>query len=761
MLKKFIAIKNVGRFKSSAAPGNRQLAKHTLISGANGYGKTTLCAILRSLQTGDAAHVIGRKTLGVTDPVAIELLLDTGTVRFDGTAWTSILPSLAIFDGTFVAENVHSGEVVEIDQKRNLYRVIIGREGVQLAEEEAVLSAASKIKTSEISTATRTLQPFLPQGMKLDQFIALPPDPDIDAKIEGQQRTVEAIKLANQIRARAPLAEINLPTMPSKLSALLAKTIGDIAKDAEQQLAQHLTVHRMVKDGETWIAEGMTHVSGGSCPFCGQDIQRLPLIAAYRAVFSDSYKKLKSQIVIARNQVFQLFGELTVSRLNTLEEQNRSAAEFWARYCSFDASPLCLPEETSSAILKLGQDALALIDRKARAPLEVIFPDDAFNESLAAYEVVQNKVFEVNAAIQGVNATISANKAATETADLKTAEATLAVLYATKKRHEEEIGKVCSDWDRLTAEKAEIEIQKGNVRDRLEKHTQQVVEPYENQINNYLDAFNAGFRISETKHGYPGGVPTSSYQLVINNTLIKLGDGRTAAHKPSFKNTLSAGDRTTLALAFFLAHLELDPDADSKIAVFDDPFNSQDAFRRRQTVYEIMKVGRICDQVIVLSHDATFLKQIWEKAPTSDRVSLQISDARAQGTKIHEIDLDKACQGRMACEIDDLQAYLATGAGGPLDQIKKIRVVLETYCRTTYQTYFSTTDWLGDIINKIRSDADHPASPLYDELDQINDYTKQYHHGEDVADTTPDQIDADELTGYVRRALRVVNALQA
>ena len=50
---------------------------------------------------------------------------------------------------------------------------------------------------------------------------------------------------------------------------------------------------------------------------------------------------------------------------------------------------------------------------------------------------------------------------------------------------------------------------------------------------------------------------------------------------------------------------------------------------------------------------------------------------------------------------------------------------------------------------------------MYDELDQINDYSKAYHHGEDVADVTPDQIDPQELTGYVKRTLRVVNALQA
>jgi wobble nucleotide-excising tRNase len=288
------------------------------------------------------------------------------------------------------------------------------------------------------------------------------------------------------------------------------------------------------------------------------------------------------------------------------------------------------------------------------------------------------------------------------------------------------------------------------------------VRPYERRINEYLDAFNAGFSITETKYSYPGGVATSSYQLVINQTAIDVGDGRTPPDRPSFKNTLSSGDRTTLALAFFLAHLERDPRRAEKIVVFDDPFNSQDAFRRRQTVHEIRKAGRESAQVIVLSHDATFLKQVWERVPAAERVSVQIGDARAQGSKIYPVDLDKACQGRMASEVDALQTYFATGAGVPLDLIKKMRVVLETHCRTTYQAYFSANDWLGDIVRKTREgDENHPAKPLYDELDQINDYSAAYHHGEDVGDAISEQIDPAELTGFVRRTLKIVNAIQA
>ena len=127
------------------------------------------------------------------------------------------------------------------------------------------------------------------------------------------------------------------------------------------------------------------------------------------------------------------------------------------------------------------------------------------------------------------------------------------------------------------------------------------------------------------------------------------------------------------------------------------------------------------------------------------------------------VDLERACQGRTATDVDDLLTYLTTGVGVPLNLIRKMRTVLETFCWTTYPGSFQAgRDWLGEIIKKIREGgAQHPAIYLYDELDQINDYTSQHHHGEDVADATSDHIDPVELTGYIKRTLKVVNALQA
>jgi wobble nucleotide-excising tRNase len=760
VIRKFIAIKNVGRYRNSAYTPNPQLAKYVLILGANGHGKTTLCDVLRSLQTGDPAYLTGRKTLGTTDLSTVELLMGDGRIaRFDGATWNTSLPTIAIYDGTFVATNVHAGDVVDADQRRNLYRVIIGQAGVALAEDEARLAVETRTKTGEITAVSRALQQHLPPGMSISQFVELPADAEIDATITELERTVAALREGEQVAARDPLAEIALPSIP-ELATLLARSVDGIAAGAEDQIAAHLRAHP-VTGGELWLSDGTPYLND-TCPFCGQTVQDLALVEIFRTVFGEGYKTLKTDVATRQASVEQSFGAAAIAAIQLQIGTNDSAALFWRQYCAVDRDAVHAPPGIAEAMRSVHAAATELLMAKAAQPLESIGLTQALTDALGAYSDVLPVVRTMNTRIRLVNELILAKKAETAGGDIATAEGQLAQSRAVKKRHENLVAADCAEYVRLNAEKAAAEAMKAEVRERLERHTRDVVTPYQNRINELLDSFNAGFRIAETRHNYAGGVATSIYQLVINATPVEIGDRDSPVNEPSFKNTLSAGDRSTLALAFFLANLESDTRRAEMIVAFDDPFQSQDAFRRRQTVHEIRKCGEDCAQVVVLSHDATFLKQLWDKAPVAERAALQISDARSQGSKLHQVDLDAATQGRVASELDHLQTFVSTGTGHPIDIIKKMRVVLETHCRTTYLTSFQGNDWLGDIVRKIREGGTaHPAASLYDELDQINDYTAEYHHGQDADAATPDQIDATELAGFAKRTLKVVNALRA
>jgi wobble nucleotide-excising tRNase len=514
--------------------------------------------------------------------------------------------------------------------------------------------------------------------------------------------------------------------------------------------------------GQAWLARGLEYADD-DCPFCGRDgLDGIELIQIYRGLFGEAYKQLRSDVETLRSAVDRSIGPEAAANLRNVEARNAGSAEFWARHFRLDPSSFPQLGAAADKLVAAHARLVALFNAKSERPLEAVGNTDELAAIGRMVTEVGQEVASYNEVVTGANATIERCKQSTAGGNLALVQAQIARLEMVARRHAPEGCRLCDEWRALDAEKRRLTEAKAAVRRQLEEHSAQVVEPYEAEINRFLRLFNAGFLITKVGHAYPGGVATSSYALQIDNIEVPLGDDRTPADRPSFKTTLSAGDRTTLALAFFLAHLRREPDIADRVVIFDDPFNSQDAFRRRQTIYEILAVADLGAQVVVLSHDPLFLKQIWEKCPPAARSAIQLNYHQSSGTKIMAFDLDTACRGRAAQELDDLLAFRANGAGNPREIIKKLRVVLETHFRTAYAGHFLPDDNLGDIIRKIREAGEaHPASGHLEDLNRINDYTADYHHGEDARGEAEPPLDQQELLGFVNQTLQVANAMPA
>ena len=288
MLRKIVSIQNVGRFEKYCASGDVELKRYNLIFAENGRGKTTVCALLRSLQSGDGAHVIGRTTLGQTDAPEVQILTREGMATFRQGAWTATIPDIAIFDSTFVSQNVHSGDVVDVEHRRSLYRVIVGKQGVDLARQIVTLDGKSRAKAAEMSEKAAALKALAPVGMTVEAFVALEEDAAIADKIASRERELDAVKQAAQISIRAGLTNLNLPDFARPaLEALLARTIESIAAGSERRVAEHIQAHVMHAHGQAWISEGLEYVQDNTCPFCNQSLDGVAgLVAAYRDFFS-------------------------------------------------------------------------------------------------------------------------------------------------------------------------------------------------------------------------------------------------------------------------------------------------------------------------------------------------------------------------------------------------------------------------------------------------------------------------------------------
>jgi wobble nucleotide-excising tRNase len=476
---------------------------------------------------------------------------------------------------------------------------------------------------------------------------------------------------------------------------------------------------------EDLIRVSLGYVSNNTCPFCNQSLDGASgLIGAYKAFFSKAYNDLRADIAAMRAQINTTLDEREVSKINRTIDQNAASVEFWSRFCDI-TPPVWQGSGAGDTMYSLRQATLALLERKSATPLESVAPDTAFNDALAALKSVQDSLAVYNKAVTAANVVITAKKAAAGAADTLAIDKTLARLRATKKRHEPAVNQACTDYASAVGAKKGLEDGKTALRAQLDKHTGEVIDRYQQTINQLLADFQAGFSITGTSHDYRGGVPSSNYQILINNTPVDLDDSKTPLHEPSFRNTLSAGDRSTLALAFFLAQLAYDPARASKIAVFDDPFDSQDSFRKDCTIQQIKKCGQESAQVIVLSHDPNFLKRIWDRLYTpADRKCLEMARIGKQNSTICEWDVVKATQDHYKADRNALSNYYVANEGQPRDVVQKIRPVLETYCKNLGGGTLIETDTLGAIVGKIRNaGAGHQLSPLCDDLEELNEYT--------------------------------------
>ena len=56
-----------------------------------------------------------------------------------------------------------------------------------------------------------------------------------------------------------------------------------------------------------------------------------------------------------------------------------------------------------------------------------------------------------------------------------------------------------------------------------------------------------------------------------------------------------------------------------------------------------------------------------------------------------------------------------------------------------------------------RSGKTYLLKSICEELKNINEYTKNYHHGEDQTSSASNDIDSQELEGYIKNTLKIIN----
>jgi len=368
MIDKILEIKSIGKFVNYSSKGDVQFRKLTLIFGENGSGKTMLSAILRSLESGNPAFVLERKTISCFAPVGIVVRANDTNYTFKNGKWDGVASGIHVFDTTFVNENVYSGVEVELGHKRNLYKFIVGKKGVQLASAVDHLDGEIRDKNTAIGNKGDLIRPYIGGSLSVQAFVNCAAVRDVDKLIKEKQGDVAALKEAASIASRPALARMSIPSFPMKeFESLLSKRLEDVAANAEKLTREHIE-RFMDKQGEVWIGKGLAYIKGDRCPFCGQPLAGVELIRAYRAFFSARYAGLKAEISEALAKTNGLFSQQAILAVQSLIASNSLNAEFWRTYLDI-GFPTIDFEEVRQAWEELHRLADGYLKRKEASPL--------------------------------------------------------------------------------------------------------------------------------------------------------------------------------------------------------------------------------------------------------------------------------------------------------------------------------------------------------------------------------------------------------
>jgi wobble nucleotide-excising tRNase len=251
----------------------------------------------------------------------------------------------------------------------------------------------------------------------------------------------------------------------------------------------------------------------------------------------------------------------------------------------------------------------------------------------------------------------------------------------------------------------------------------------------------------------------------VRNRPVPLGDRDDVTSARCYATALSDADKRTLAFTFFFAKLRTDPALAEKVVVLDDPVSSLDRSRRHVSMGMICELATRCRQLIVLSHDPYFIRDLHEKLGRAKPTPVipsrhMIRAVQNEYSAFSKCDIEDVCASdyyrhhRMVSDYADGRSTASSR-----DVAKAIRPLLEGYYHRRFPRRVRRRMRLPGIISEVRKSV--PPDPLanlltvVDRIAGVNEYASAFHHETDAGVESAPPSDAESLT-FVNRALDLI-----
>jgi wobble nucleotide-excising tRNase len=794
MIHKIERIVSIGKFRDFNSVGDVTFNKLTLIYSDNGLGKTTLTSLLRSLVDNDVSIVQKRLATNSQVPQAAQIIQRVGTTNtfhtYRQTGWSNPFQNIEIFDIHFVNDNVYSGFNFDNAHGQNLHQFAIGAAGVQIRDQIEQNKSDKSTKRALIERVKDTIIQQVGFGLtesNLNALINLTEDSaaNIDSRIATAQTNLsnaQSNQVIQSLQTLAPLSGMNVSVSFVDIVRDLQTTIEGIQEEALQQLFQNHCGQLSaagIASPEAWLRLGHNFIQHRNenhqdaiCPFCSQPVTGVDLLRSYAQIFNEVFRNFIRRLEGHRNSLQTFNLDAAIQRVNLTHNQNPTRIASWASYLpSGTVQPdlLFMPdsEDIREALNRLRES----IELKISNP-SVSVPTDSATGFQALIQSINNGINGYNQTVQEFNGAIEGFRSSIIT--VNQAQTELNRLSRIRQRF---LPNVVTSITELITEQGNLQALDTAyplLLDQQEASANAFFNQYSTSVNRYLrDIFRTPYQISNVQNIRPQGRGVQSrfgYTLTINGQPISF-DHSVATN---VKDCLSEGDKSTLALAFFLSKIDNDPHRVNKIIVLDDPLSSFDKNRRFQTISELLRLFRNSLQLVVLSHDGKFLYDLNRRVRRrSEKKGLRIFFDEPNATSVlQSFDIEKSLQNDYFICLDKITEFIQGGQdSGKREMRREIRIALEYHLIFKFYNQLGSIEGtFGNLIERLSGlftsgsiqFRDNNGQSVLDDLTELNEISWDSHHGDgDLFETSTEipieQITLNEFKLYLQKTLDLIN----
>ena len=537
---------------------------------------------------------------------------------------------------------------------------------------------------------------------------------------ENIQNKDKILQLPEPSKISVPIFD-SLTNGIDNANAVLKTSFDDLKEEAIAKLQEHIK-HCLQNDNEAenWIKKGLTFVGDDSCPFCGQDLTSAKeLIGTYQAYFNQEYIEFIANI---DNNLDRHIACISMS-INSENAANRvllnlkeysgkvDAEEYKNAVKAIEKLKAKIPElekQINDAISVIKSSVKKFSESKKQKPycsIETIEKKSLVGKINQYQEVLQEINDNVETTIKSVSAYKDKFRDDTASVELQKLE-TIIQEYEKKKARLEQTEK-CNEY---TKKEEFIE----NLTNKVDRLSSSLEKDQNDYLKKYFDSIDSFFqKLGSKDYKIEKSRPSDRGDKKVYGITVKFKNKKVSNNDLQF--VFSDSDRRALALSIFWAKLSTAEDSEitNKIIVLDDPVTSFDDNRIIKNNDIIWNFKDKANQVILLTHYPSFIKDFYKRCNPNDRSNFMEIKQNNQTSFLEKMDIEFFCCSEMEQQFYSISDYINKRSSEDIRQ--KLRPYFENHLKTLFLKSMTENNLLNQTL-KVKINKLHEIGLLSDTI---------------------------------------------